>query len=59
MTEQYYGGSRKMKKLSRWMIEQMQKHMKKVPEIQEKAQHYQKKEEKEAEQKLEQYLNAA
>jgi hypothetical protein len=54
MTEQYYGGNRKVKKLSRWEIEQMRKNMQKVPEIQQKAKYLQQKEEQEAEKLLEQ-----
>jgi hypothetical protein len=45
-----------MKKLSPWEIEQMKKQMKKVPEIQKKAEQYQKEEEKNANKQLEQYL---
>jgi hypothetical protein len=55
MQEQYYGGNRK-RRLSPWELEQMRRQMKKVPEIQQKAEQYQKKEEETIEKQFEQHL---
>lgn len=58
MSEHYRGGNHGTRQYSPKQLKQMKENMKKVPNIQKKAEQYQKKEEAKAEQELEHYLNA-